>query len=161
MTCVNARLDQGQREYYSCPTCRKPLFGNVTPNTEDISNDEQIARELSSALEWQNPHGHTHTTLPSWNFWPINAFHATSSSSSSSSNAPVHNHAPTVVPDDSLNRVGLHLTYQDFRRMVEMAEIVREVLPHVPRNIIMQVNNFTHYIIFPKYPYGILLYKTV
>ncbi|KAL7583858.1 E3 ubiquitin protein ligase RIN2 [Lactuca sativa] len=138
LSCLRSWLDQGQREYYSCPTCRKPLFGNVTPNTEDISNDEQIARELSSALEWQNPHGHTHTTLPSWNFWPINAFHATSSSSSSSSNAPVHNHAPTVVPDDSLNRVGLHLTYQDLRRMVEMAEIVREVLPHVPRNIIMQ-----------------------
>lgn len=54
----NSRLDQGLSERYSCPTCRKPLFGvrpeENTISSEDISGDEQLARQISSRLERRN-----------------------------------------------------------------------------------------------------------
>ncbi|KAJ9539744.1 hypothetical protein OSB04_026250 [Centaurea solstitialis] len=61
---VDARLDQGLSDNYSCPTCRKPLFvgrpeGNDAPHSGDVSSDEQLARQLSSRLERQNVPSHT------------------------------------------------------------------------------------------------------
>lgn len=60
----NCRLDQGLNEIYSCPTCRKPLFvgrteNEVNPRNEETSNDEQLARQISSGLDRQNSSGHT------------------------------------------------------------------------------------------------------
>ncbi|KAI3824241.1 hypothetical protein L1987_05691 [Smallanthus sonchifolius] len=56
---LDARLDQGLSDNYSCPTCLKPLFvgapeGNSVPHSGDVSSDEQLARQLCSTLELQN-----------------------------------------------------------------------------------------------------------
>ncbi|KAK2975830.1 hypothetical protein RJ640_022847 [Escallonia rubra] len=56
-------LDQGLSENYSCPTCRKPLFVgrpgvDANPQTEEVSSDEQLARQISSGLDRQNFPGH-------------------------------------------------------------------------------------------------------
>ncbi|KAL6126967.1 hypothetical protein ACLB2K_075012 [Fragaria x ananassa] len=64
LPCLRSWLDQGLNEVYSCPTCRKPLFVGRTeneahPRNEETSNDEQLARQISSGLDRQNSSGHT------------------------------------------------------------------------------------------------------
>ncbi|KAA8539802.1 hypothetical protein F0562_026494 [Nyssa sinensis] len=64
LACLRSWLDQGLSENYSCPTCRKPLFlgrseGVTNPYTREVSTDEQLARQISSALDRHNPPGHT------------------------------------------------------------------------------------------------------
>lgn len=60
-----ARLDQGSSETYSCPTCRKPLFGGRLPNeanhhrTGEVLSDEQLAHQISAGLDHQNTSEHT------------------------------------------------------------------------------------------------------
>ncbi|KAG9134431.1 hypothetical protein Leryth_022378 [Lithospermum erythrorhizon] len=55
LACLRSWFDQGLSENYSCPTCRKPLFTgrpeNVAdPQAAEISNDEQLARQINAAL---------------------------------------------------------------------------------------------------------------
>lgn len=62
----HSRLDQGLNEYYSCPTCRKPLFvgrqeNDVNPRAGETFSDEQLARQISAGLNRQNA---TIPTLP-------------------------------------------------------------------------------------------------
>lgn len=57
------RLDQCLTENYSCPTCRKPLFTSrseniVNPNAADLSRDEQLAHQISTALNGPDLPGH-------------------------------------------------------------------------------------------------------
>ena len=52
-------MDQGLNEYYSCPTCRKPLFvgrqeNDVNPHAGETFNDEQLARQISAGINRQN-----------------------------------------------------------------------------------------------------------
>ncbi|XP_009372881.1 E3 ubiquitin protein ligase RIN2 isoform X1 [Pyrus x bretschneideri] len=63
LACLRSWLDQGLNEIYSCPTCRKPLFGGrpeneVHPRSEETSSDEQLARQISLGLDRQNTPGH-------------------------------------------------------------------------------------------------------
>ncbi|KAM1708798.1 hypothetical protein TB2_001677 [Malus domestica] len=62
LACLRSWLDQGLNEIYSCPTCRKPLFvgrpeNEVHSRSEGTSNDEQLARQISSGLDRQNTPG--------------------------------------------------------------------------------------------------------
>jgi autocrine motility factor receptor len=64
---INARLDQGLSETYSCPTCRKPLFVGrpeieANHGTGEVSSDEQLAHQISAGLDRQNTSGHTLST---------------------------------------------------------------------------------------------------
>ncbi|KAA8533861.1 hypothetical protein F0562_031378 [Nyssa sinensis] len=64
LACLRSWLDQGLTENYSCPTCRKPLFvgrpeGEANQHTREVSTDEQLARQISSALDRHNLPGHT------------------------------------------------------------------------------------------------------
>lgn len=59
LACLRSWLDQGLNEYYSCPTCRKPLFvgrqeNDVNPHAGDTFNDEQLARQISAGINRQN-----------------------------------------------------------------------------------------------------------
>ena len=61
---LQCRLDQGLSENYSCPTCRKPLQmgrpeDESNPRAVDVSTDEQLARQLSSGFDQNNPPGRT------------------------------------------------------------------------------------------------------
>ncbi|CAK9309363.1 unnamed protein product [Citrullus colocynthis] len=65
LACLRSWLDQGLNEYYSCPTCRKPLFAgrenDVNPRAGETFSDEQLARQISAGLNRQNA---TIPTLP-------------------------------------------------------------------------------------------------
>lgn len=65
LACLRSWLDQGLNEYYSCPTCRKPLFvgreNDVNPRAGETFSDEQLARQISAGLNRQNA---TIPTLP-------------------------------------------------------------------------------------------------
>ena len=57
-------MDQGLNEIYACPTCRKPLFASrteeeATPRNAEVLSDEQLARQISSALDGQTTTGNT------------------------------------------------------------------------------------------------------
>lgn len=58
LACLRSWLDQGLSEIYACPTCRKPLFAGgadeSNPYPGEVSNDEQLARQLNSRLNGQN-----------------------------------------------------------------------------------------------------------
>ncbi|KAG6605710.1 E3 ubiquitin protein ligase RIN2, partial [Cucurbita argyrosperma subsp. sororia] len=59
LACLRSWLDQGLNEYYSCPTCRKPLFvgrqeNDVNPHAGETFNDEQLARQISAGINRQN-----------------------------------------------------------------------------------------------------------
>ncbi|THG10257.1 hypothetical protein TEA_003659 [Camellia sinensis var. sinensis] len=200
-------LDQGLSENYSCPTCRKPLHmgrpeDEAIPRAADISTNEQLARQISSALELHNHPGHTlptgvfpnqiqnplesgalrgagldsswlqtwsgqgldgagpstgtrsvglgrvqmmmrhlaavgetyaQTTLEdtAWSLWPMNPSQAGTSNS-------------TLPPAGS---VGLHMrstsrvANDNIANVLAMAETVREVLPHIPDELIFQSSN--------------------
>ncbi|XP_019427192.1 PREDICTED: E3 ubiquitin protein ligase RIN2-like isoform X3 [Lupinus angustifolius] len=62
--CLRSWLDQGLTEMYTCPTCRKPLFAGRPENeanstTEEVSSDEQLARQISAGLDRANSARHT------------------------------------------------------------------------------------------------------
>ncbi|KAI3756904.1 hypothetical protein L6452_04436 [Arctium lappa] len=201
LSCLRSWLDQGLRENYSCPTCRKPLFVgrsevNVVLHPGDISSDEQLARRLSFALEWQNPPGHilpsgvfpnqvqnpsehgdwrgprldtgwlgfdgasptairsvglgrvmrrlavivgtyAQTTFDdaAWNLWPINASQVITSASNVSSPSTIGHPG---IAEGSHTRFAPRLSDDDIANMLAMAETVREVLPHVPDELIFQ-----------------------
>ncbi|KAL5569935.1 hypothetical protein UlMin_026510 [Ulmus minor] len=64
LACLRSWLDQGLNEIYACPTCRKPLFASrteeeATPRNAEVLSDEQLARQISSALDGQNTTGNT------------------------------------------------------------------------------------------------------
>ncbi|KAI8007938.1 E3 ubiquitin protein ligase RIN2 [Camellia lanceoleosa] len=66
LACLRSWLDQGLSENYSCPTCRKPLHmgrpeDEANPRAADVSTNEQLARQINSALEL---HNHPDQTLP-------------------------------------------------------------------------------------------------
>uniref|UniRef100_A0A7N0V148 RING-type E3 ubiquitin transferase n=1 Tax=Kalanchoe fedtschenkoi TaxID=63787 RepID=A0A7N0V148_KALFE len=70
LACLRSWLDQGLIESPSCPTCRKPLFvgraqDEVNPVSNDTSGDEQLARQMSSAL---HRHNVTENVLPAGAF---------------------------------------------------------------------------------------------
>ncbi|GMP69918.1 hypothetical protein CsSME_00028997 [Camellia sinensis var. sinensis] len=205
LACLRSWLDQGLSENYSCPTCRKPLHmgrpeDEAIPRAADISTNEQLARQISSALELHNHPGHTlptgvfpnqiqnplesgalrgagldsswlqtwsgqgldgagpstgtrsvglgrvqmmmrhlaavgetyaQTTLEdtAWSLWPMNPSQAGTSNS-------------TLPPAGS---VGLHMrstsrvANDNIANVLAMAETVREVLPHIPDELIFQV----------------------
>ncbi|KAL9258324.1 E3 ubiquitin protein ligase RIN2-like protein [Drosera capensis] len=59
LACLRSWLDQGLNEVYSCPTCRKPLFAGRTDHESssravEVSNDEQLAHQLSAGLDHTN-----------------------------------------------------------------------------------------------------------
>ncbi|CAM8935022.1 unnamed protein product [Rhodiola kirilowii] len=59
LACLRSWLDQGLGETPSCPTCRKPLFAGrardeASPVRLDTSGDEQLARQMNSALHRHN-----------------------------------------------------------------------------------------------------------
>ncbi|GAB2233377.1 hypothetical protein Droror1_Dr00002599 [Drosera rotundifolia] len=59
LACLRSWLDQGLNEVYSCPTCRKPLFAGRTDRESssraaEVSNDEQLAHQLSAGLDQTN-----------------------------------------------------------------------------------------------------------
>ncbi|KAH6771297.1 RPM1 interacting protein 2 [Perilla frutescens var. hirtella] len=63
LSCLRSWLDQCSSESYSCPTCRKPLFtsrseNSVNPNAADLSRDEQLAHQISTALNGPDLPGH-------------------------------------------------------------------------------------------------------
>ncbi|XP_047325403.1 E3 ubiquitin protein ligase RIN2-like [Impatiens glandulifera] len=60
LLCLRSWLDQCTNENYPCPTCRKPLFqgrteDELSPHAADVSNDEQLARQISSGLDQHTP----------------------------------------------------------------------------------------------------------
>ncbi|CAK9135158.1 unnamed protein product [Ilex paraguariensis] len=206
LACLRSWLDQGLSENYSCPTCRKPLFmgrprptDEANPSAADVSSDEELARQISSGFNQQNPPGHMlHTGVfpnqtpsplesgdwrgtgldsswlgldgagPStairsgglgrvqmvmrhlaavgenyaqtaledaaWSLWPMNPSQAGTSSS--------------ALPPPGSARYpgaagGLHIrttsrAANDISNILAMAETVREVLPHVPDELIFQ-----------------------
>ncbi|KVI11094.1 hypothetical protein Ccrd_010499 [Cynara cardunculus var. scolymus] len=65
-----------------------------------------------------------------WNLWPINASQAITSSSNVSLPSTIG------VAEGSLTRFTPHLSDDDITNMFAMAETVREVLPHVPDELI-------------------------
>uniref|UniRef100_A0A5B6YUK8 RING-type E3 ubiquitin transferase n=1 Tax=Davidia involucrata TaxID=16924 RepID=A0A5B6YUK8_DAVIN len=207
LACLRSWLDQGLSENYSCPTCRKPLFvgrpeDEANPRTREVSTDEQLARQISSALDRHNPPGHTLPTgvFPNqtpnplesgawrgagldsswlntwtgqgldgagpstairsvgigrvqmmmrhlaavgetyaqtaledtaWNLWPINPSQAGTSTSPT----------PPAFPGSA---GGLHMrttsraANDNIANILAMAETVREVLPHIPDELIFQ-----------------------
>ncbi|KAF6173697.1 hypothetical protein GIB67_021793 [Kingdonia uniflora] len=203
------RLDQGLSDMYSCPTCRRPLFvsrsvNSTSPSSGEIPTDEQLVRQISSALDHQNPPtqglpigvlpNHTRTpseTIPwrvgldsswsqgldgagpsnnairsvglgrvqmmmrhiasvgetyaqtaledaAWSLWPMP--HPQTAPGTS---------APTAVAASTLrytgNTGGLRFrnvtpsVNENIANILSMAETVREVLPHVPDELIFQV----------------------
>ncbi|XP_027340934.1 E3 ubiquitin protein ligase RIN2-like [Abrus precatorius] len=67
LSCLRSWLDQGLTEMYTCPTCRKPLFGagpenETNSNTGAISSDEQLARQISAGLD--RPNSATRHNMP-------------------------------------------------------------------------------------------------
>ncbi|XP_043722590.1 E3 ubiquitin protein ligase RIN2-like [Telopea speciosissima] len=62
LACLRSWLDQGLSKIFSCPTCRRPLFvgpeENTNPHMGDITENEHLARQISSGLERQNISGH-------------------------------------------------------------------------------------------------------
>ncbi|KAL1550363.1 E3 ubiquitin protein ligase rin2 [Salvia divinorum] len=63
LACLRSWLDQCLNESYSCPTCRKPLFtsrseSSVNQNAADLSRDEQLAHQISTALNGPDLPGH-------------------------------------------------------------------------------------------------------
>uniref|UniRef100_A0A5B6YVH1 RING-type E3 ubiquitin transferase n=1 Tax=Davidia involucrata TaxID=16924 RepID=A0A5B6YVH1_DAVIN len=211
LACLRSWLDQGLSENYSCPTCRKPLFvgrpeDEANPRTREVSTDEQLARQISSALDRHNPPGHTLPTgvFPNqtpnplesgawrgagldsswlntwtgqgldgagpstairsvglgrvqmmmrhlaavgetyaqtaledaaWNLWPLDPSQAGTST-------------PPIPPAGSVrypgNAGGLHIrttsraANDSIANIIAMAEMVREVLPHIPDELIFQ-----------------------
>ncbi|XP_062153729.1 E3 ubiquitin protein ligase RIN2 isoform X2 [Alnus glutinosa] len=64
LACLRSWLDQGLSETYSCPTCRKPLFGGrpeveANHGTGEVLSDEQLAHQISAGLDRPNSSGHT------------------------------------------------------------------------------------------------------
>ncbi|KAF5480259.1 hypothetical protein F2P56_001022 [Juglans regia] len=64
LACLRSWLDQGLSETYSCPTCRKPLFGTrpeneANPHTGEVLSDELLAHQISAGLDRQNTSGHS------------------------------------------------------------------------------------------------------
>ncbi|GFZ15199.1 RPM1 interacting protein 2 [Actinidia rufa] len=213
LACLRSWLDQGLSENYSCPTCRKPLQmgrpeDEPNPRAVDVSTDEQLARQLSSGFDRNNPPGHTLPTgvLPNqmqnpldggawrgtgldsswlhtwsgqdldgagpstgirsaglgrvqmmmrhlaavgetytqtaledaaWSLWPMNP----SESGTSSSTTPPAN---TVRYPGTVG--GLHMrtisraANDNIASLLAMAETVREVLPHIPEELIFQLD---------------------
>ncbi|KAF2311716.1 hypothetical protein GH714_026343 [Hevea brasiliensis] len=164
LACLRSWLDQGLNEMYSCPTCRKPLFVGRPDNEAnrhggDILSDEQLARQISEELDQQTtstlsagvlpnqthnsiegrPGGETYaqTALEdaAWSLWPMNHSQAVASGS-------------TVTPSfgrSAGGSGGLHMrtasrsASDNMVNMLAMAETVREVLPHIPDELILQV----------------------
>ncbi|XP_077235447.1 E3 ubiquitin protein ligase RIN2-like [Tasmannia lanceolata] len=63
LACLRSWLDQGLSEAYSCPTCRRPLFmaspgDHANSAAGELSNDEQLARQIGSGLDHQSISGH-------------------------------------------------------------------------------------------------------
>ncbi|KAM7494626.1 hypothetical protein LguiB_029235 [Lonicera macranthoides] len=220
LACLRSWLDQGLSDNYSCPTCRKPLFVNrsedeASPRTREISSDEQLARQISSGLDGQNPLAHTlptgvfpnqaqnplengdwrgagidsgwlgfdgagpstairsvglgrvqmmmrqlaavgetyaQTALEdtSWSLWPMNP-----SSQASTSTSPVV--APAAAgtttvrypPGSASGGLRMRTTTpraanDDITILLAMAETVREVLPHIPDELIFEDLQQTH-----------------
>ncbi|XP_057476686.1 E3 ubiquitin protein ligase RIN2-like [Actinidia eriantha] len=211
LACLRSWLDQGLSENYSCPTCRKPLQmgrpeDEPNPRAVDVSTDEQLARQLSSGFDRNNPPRRTLPTgvLPNqmqnpldggawrgtgldsswlhtwsgqdldgagpstgirsaglgrvqmmmrhlaavgetytqtaledaaWSLWPMNP----SESGTSSSTTPPAN---TVRYPGTVG--GLHMrtvswaANDNIASLLAMAETVREVLPHIPEELIFQ-----------------------
>ncbi|XP_047964466.1 E3 ubiquitin protein ligase RIN2-like [Salvia hispanica] len=197
LACLRSWLDQCLSESYSCPTCRKPLFTNrpestVNPNAADLSRDEQLAHQISTALNGPDLPGHNlhpgvftnqpqnlemsdwrrtgvnlswlgldgagpsglnrvqmlmrqldvgetyaHSTLEdaAWSLFPPNP------SQIGTSRTPIPPAASTRYPGGTS---GLHLrstsnaANTNFENIIAMAETVREVLPHVPDDVIFQ-----------------------
>ncbi|CAL0311008.1 unnamed protein product [Lupinus luteus] len=208
--CLRSWLDQGLTEMYTCPTCRKPLFVGQPENeanstTEEISSDEQLARQMSAGLDRANSARHTspaelypdqtqnivegvpwrgagldagwlhswpnegidgagpstairtvgigrvQTMMrhlasvgetyaqtafedPAWSLWPINPSQASASGSTIPSpggrlpggNGSLHIRTASQSANDDLTNI------------LTMAETVREVLPHIPDDLIFQ-----------------------
>ncbi|CAL0308632.1 unnamed protein product [Lupinus luteus] len=210
LACLRSWLDQGLTEMYTCPTCRKPLFAGRPENeanatTEEISSDEQLARQISAGLDRANSARHTIPTglypnqtpnsiegVPwrgagldagwlhswpnqgvdgagpstairtvglgrvqmmmrhlasvgetyaqnafedaAWSLWPINPSQASASGStipSPGGRLPGGNGSLHI-------RTASRSANDDVANILAMAETVREVLPHIPDDIIFQ-----------------------
>ncbi|XP_042053500.1 E3 ubiquitin protein ligase RIN2-like [Salvia splendens] len=197
LACLRSWLDQCLNESYSCPTCRKPLFtsrseSSVNPNTADLSRDEQLAHQISTALNGPDLPGHNmhrgvfsnqaqnvemsdwrrtgvnlswlgldgagpsglnrvqmlmrqldvgetyaQSTLQdaAWSLFPPNP------SQTSTSRSAIPPAASTRYPGGTS---GLHMrstsnaANTNLENLIAMAEAVREVLPHVPDDVIFQ-----------------------
>ncbi|GFY84302.1 RPM1 interacting protein 2 [Actinidia rufa] len=211
LACLRSWLDQGLSGNYSCPTCRKPLqMGRPEdePNLRavDVSNDEQLARQLSSGFDRNNPPGRTLPTgvLPNqmqnpldggawrgtgldsswlhtwsgqgldgagpstgirsaglgrvqmmmrhlaavgetytqtaledtaWSLWPMNPSQAGTSSSTTPPASTVR--YPGTVGGLHTRTVS-RAANDNIASLLAMAETVREVLPHIPDELIFQ-----------------------
>ncbi|XP_057776771.1 E3 ubiquitin protein ligase RIN2 isoform X3 [Salvia miltiorrhiza] len=197
LACLRSWLDQCLSESYSCPTCRKPLFtsrseSSVNPNAADLSRDEQLAHQISTALngpdlpghnlhpgvfsnqsqnlemsDWRRtgvnlswlgldgagPSGFNRVQMlmrqldvgetyaqgtledAAWSLFPPNP------SQIGTSRSPIPPAASTRYPGGTS---GLHVrstsnaANSNLENIIAMAETVREVLPHVPDEVIFQ-----------------------
>ncbi|XP_042504724.1 E3 ubiquitin protein ligase RIN2-like [Macadamia integrifolia] len=192
LACLRSWLDQGLSKIHLCPTCRRPLFAvrpeeNTNHHTGEVTDNEQLARQISSGLERQNTSGHTlpvgafsnmqqnpsesfawrgvrlgsswiqprpsqsldgagpstairsvglsrvqmmmrHLEEAVWSLWPVTNPQAVPGS-------PV---PPVPTTGGLSSRSASPLVNDNISRIIAMADTVREVLPHIPHEIIFQ-----------------------
>lgn len=103
---------------------------STTSRTVGLGRVQMMMRHLASVGE---SYAQTALDDAAWSLWPMNPSQASTSST-------------TVPPGNGGRTGGLHLrtvsntTNESLTNILAMAETVREVMPHVPDEIIFQVN---------------------
>ncbi|XP_068661395.1 E3 ubiquitin protein ligase RIN2-like [Aristolochia californica] len=111
-----------------------PGFDGAGPSTAVSSVGQMMMRHLASVGD---SYGHTAIEGSSWSLWPM----AHPSAASGSSAPPMR---PTVRYNGNTSGLRFRNTNDDISSLLAMADTVREVLPHIPDELILQDLQRTH-----------------